>query len=181
MDAAAELTALLARTAARDREAFAELYRRTSAKLLGIVMRILRRRDLADDILQEIYVKIWERAGDFDPARASAVTWMSAIARNRAIDEVRRKAMLAIDDLPLGFEIAGDNPDPLAARERSEQLSGLLVCLQKLDPQKRIMILLAYYHGESREALSRRFATPVPTIKTWLHRSLAQIRECLAS
>jgi RNA polymerase sigma-70 factor (ECF subfamily) len=181
MEAAAELTALLARTAMRDREAFAELYRRTSAKLLGIILRILRRRDLADDVLQEVYIKIWERAGDFDSSRASPMTWISAIARNRAIDEIRRKGMMAIDDLPLSFEVAGDNPDPLASRERGDQLRGLLACLQELDPQRRLMVLLAYYHGASREALSQRFETPVPTIKTWLHRSLAQLRQCLAA
>jgi len=181
MEAADELAALLARTAAQDREAFAELYRRTSAKLLGIALRILRRRDLADDLLQEIYVKIWERAGDFNASRGSAITWMSTITRNRAIDEIRRKGMVAIDDLPEGFEAAGDSPDPLAGRERSEQLQGLLACLQELDPQKRIIVLLAYYNGTSREALSQRFDTPVPTIKTWLHRSLAQLRQCLKS
>ena len=100
MDGAEELGALLTRTAARDREAFAELYQRTSAKLLGIILRISQRRDLAEDLLQEVYVKIWERAGDFDTARASAMTWMSVIARNRAIDEIRRKSAIAIGDLP---------------------------------------------------------------------------------
>lgn len=181
MEAAEELAALLARTAAKDRDAFAALYTRTSAKLLGIAMRILRRRDLAEEILQEVYLKIWEHAGDFDASRANVMTWMSTIARNRAIDEVRRKGTVAIEELPEGIELAGDNPDPLASRERGEQLRGLMRCLQELDSQKRLMVLLAYYHGASREALSKRFATPVPTIKTWLHRSLIQLRQCLAS
>jgi RNA polymerase sigma-70 factor (ECF subfamily) len=181
MEAAEELAALLARAAARDRQAFAELYRRTSAKLLGILLRMLQRRDLAEDLLQEVYVKIWERADDFDAARASAMTWMAAIARTRAIDEIRHKAIMTTGDLPDGFEAAGDSPDPLAAREQKEQLRGLLACLQELEPQKGQMVLLAYYHGASREALSQRFDTPVPTIKTWLHRSLAQLRRCLTS
>jgi RNA polymerase sigma-70 factor (ECF subfamily) len=83
--------------------------------------------------------------------------------------------------LPESFEPVADDIDPLAARERSEGLAALLDCLRALDEEKREAVLLAYYHGLSREALARRFGRPVPTIKTWLHRSLAQLRDCLAS
>jgi RNA polymerase sigma-70 factor (ECF subfamily) len=181
MQAAEELTELLARVAVQDSDAFAALYQRSSAKLLGVILRILARRDLAEEILQEVYVKIWENADRFDRSRASAMTWMSTIARNRAIDELRRKGVLAIDELPEGIEGVGEKSDPLASRERSEQLQALLNCLNTLDSQKRLMVLLAYYRGSSREALSKRFDIPVPTVKTWLHRSLAQLRQCLAS
>ncbi|SDR62556.1 RNA polymerase sigma-70 factor, ECF subfamily [Rhizobiales bacterium GAS191] len=181
MRASEDIVELMGRVARQDRAAFAELYRATSAKLFGTAFRILRRRDLAEEVLQEVYAKIWERAGDFDAAKASPVTWMAAIVRNRALDEVRRKPMTLVEDMPEGFEPAADNPDPLAARERSEKLRQLLACLDKLDPQKRQMVLLAYYHGASREALAARYEAPVPTIKTWLHRSLAQLRLCLSS
>ena len=73
-----------------DREAFAKLYRATSAKLFGIIVRILIRRDLSEEVLQEVYMRIWQKAGDFQPDVASPVSWMAAIARNRALDEVRR-------------------------------------------------------------------------------------------
>jgi RNA polymerase sigma-70 factor, ECF subfamily len=181
MRASEDIVELMGRVARKDRVAFAELYRVTSAKLFGTAIRILRRRELAEEVLQDAYAKIWERAGDFDAGKASPVTWMASIVRNRAIDEVRRKPMASVEDMPEGFEPAGDNPDPLAARQRSEVLRQLLACLDKLEPQKRQMVLLAYYHGSSREALAARYEAPVPTIKTWLHRSLAQLRQCLSS
>jgi RNA polymerase sigma-70 factor (ECF subfamily) len=126
-------------------------------------------------------VRIWERAGEFDPAKGSLLAWMATIARNRALDEVRRVRPGSLEDLPQPFEPATDDVDPLAARERSESLAALLNCLEALDHEKREAVLLAYYRGLSREALARRFGRPVPTIKTWLHRSLAQLRDCLAS
>ena len=175
------LADLLGRIAARDAAAFSALYKATSAKLYGVVARILPRGDAAADALQEAYVRIWEKAGEFDPAKGSPLAWMATIARNRALDEVRRVRPGSLEDLPESFEPAADEVDPLAARERSEGLVKLLNCLQALDEEKRAVVLLAYYHGLSREALALRFGRPVPTIKTWLHRSLAQLRDCLAS
>jgi RNA polymerase sigma-70 factor (ECF subfamily) len=175
------LADLLGRIAARDAAAFSTLYKATSAKLYGVVARILPRGDAAADALQEAYVRIWEKAGEFDPAKGSPLAWMATIARNRALDEVRRVRPGSLEDLPESFEPAADEVDPLAARERSEGLVKLLNCLQSLDEEKRAVVLLAYYRGLSREALALRFGRPVPTIKTWLHRSLAQLRDCLAS
>jgi RNA polymerase sigma-70 factor, ECF subfamily len=176
-----DLADLLSRIAARDAAAFAALYKQTSAKLYGVVARILTRGDVAADVLQEAYVRIWEKAGDFDPVKGSALAWMATIARNRALDEVRRVRPLSLEDQPEGFEPAAEEIDPLAARERSEGLAALVDCLKALDEEKRAIVLLAYYGGSSREALAKRFGRPVPTIKTWLHRSLAQLRDCLAS
>jgi RNA polymerase sigma-70 factor (ECF subfamily) len=177
-----DLTQLLSRVAARDAAAFAALYKQTSAKLYGVVARILTRGDVAADVLQEAYVRIWEKAGDFDPVKGSPLAWMATIARNRALDEVRRvRPVVSLDDQPEGFEPAAEDIDPLATRERSEGLSALINCLKGLDEEKRAIVLLAYYRGSSREALAKRFGRPVPTIKTWLHRSLAQLRDCLAS
>jgi RNA polymerase sigma-70 factor (ECF subfamily) len=176
-----DLTGLLIRIAARDAAAFSALYQQTSAKLYGVVARILTRGDVAADVLQEAYVRIWEKAGDFDPVRGSALAWMATIARNRALDEVRRVRPVSLEDQPEGFEPAAEEIDPLAARERSEGLAALVDCLKALDEEKRAVVLLAYYRGASREALAKRFGRPVPTIKTWLHRSLAQLRDCLAS
>ena len=176
-----DLADLLSRIAARDAAAFSALYKATSAKLYGVVARILPRGDAAADALQEAYVRIWEKASEFDPAKGSPLAWMATIARNRALDEVRRVRPGSLEDLPASFEPAADEVDPLAARERSEGLVALLKCLQALDEEKRAVVLLAYYRGLSREALAQRFGRPVPTVKTWLHRSLAQLRDCLAS
>jgi len=178
---AQDLAALMARVARRDRFAFAALYRQTQAKLYGVVARIVSRRDLAGEILQEAYVRIWERAADFDPAKGSPIAWMATIARNRALDEARRARPVALEDMPEGFDPAAEEVDPLAARERSESLAALTRCLEGLDPEKRQIVLLAYYRGASREALAKRFDRPVPTIKTWLRRSLADLKDCLSS
>ena len=176
-----DLTDLLIRIATRDAAAFAALYKQTNAKLYGVVARILTRGDAAADALQEVYVRIWEKAGEFDPVKGSPLAWMATIARNRALDEVRRVRPVSLEDQPEGFEPAAEEIDPLAVRERSERLMALVDCLKALDEEKRAIVLLAYYRGSSREALAKRFGRPVPTIKTWLHRSLAQLRDCLAS
>jgi len=176
-----DLNNLLSRIATRDAAAFAALYKQTNAKLYGVVARILTRGDAAADALQEVYVRIWEKAGEFDPLKGSPLAWMATIARNRALDEVRRVRPVSLEDQPEGFEPAAEEIDPLAVRERSEGLTALVDCLKALDEEKRAIVLLAYYRGSSREALAKRFGRPVPTIKTWLHRSLAQLRDCLAS
>jgi RNA polymerase sigma-70 factor (ECF subfamily) len=177
----AELVSLLAAVANGDETAFEKLYAATSAKLYGVVLRILRRPELADEVMQETYLKIWNGAAQFDASRASPITWMVAIARNRAIDLVRKKADVSVEDMPDALELAADVPDPLAARERSEDVRRLLDCLGRLDPEQRQLVLLAYYDGLSRELLAARFKRPVNTIKTWLRRSLLTVRECLES
>ncbi len=177
-----ELATVLQRVAEADEDAFAVLYRATSAKLYGIVLRILTSRSLADEILQEVYVKVWQRACDYDPGKASPISWLAAIARNRALDEVRRPTHAAahddLDDVP---DLAAPFEDPLAGFERSEQYAALVRCLDQLTPERRDILLLAYYRGMSRDALALRFNHPTATIKTWLHRSLAQLKTCLAS
>jgi RNA polymerase sigma-70 factor (ECF subfamily) len=179
--AAAELAELMRRVAARDSAAFATLYKLTQAKLHGVVARILTRGDMAGEVLQEVYVRIWEKAGDFDVEKGSPIAWMATIARNRALDEIRRVRPTSLEDLPEGFEPAAEEIDPLGARDRSEKLNALMNCLKSLDEEKREAVLLAYYRGFSREALSKRLGRPVPTIKTWLRRSLAELRDCLSS
>ena len=179
MTTAGDVSALLRRVAGRDRAAFSALYDATSAKLYGVVLRILQRRDLADDVLQEVYIRIWERAVDYDAGKGTPIAWMAAIARNRALDEVRRKNPVSIEDAPETLEIAGDDPSPLDNLSLSQDMQRLARCLDGLEADKRDMVLLAYRQGLSREELAERYARPVPTIKTWLRRSLAQLRDCL--
>ena len=151
-----DLAQLLGRVAARDAAAFATLYRATHAVLYGVVARILTRGDASGEALQEAYVRIWEKAGEFDLAKGSPLAWMATIARNRALDEVRRIRPTSLEEMPLA-------------------------CLGALDADKREAVLLAYYRGFSRDALARRFGAPTATIKTWLRRSLMQLRDCLES
>jgi RNA polymerase sigma-70 factor (ECF subfamily) len=181
MASADDITALLDRVARRDKAAFAEVYRATSAKLYGIILRILRRRDLADEVLQEVYVKIWERAGDFRADIASPIAWMAAIARNRALDEVRRKLPVSIEDHPEVQDFAGDEETGLDSVLRGEDAKKLMECLNALNADRRQMVVLAYCEGLSRDELAAKYSQPVNTIKTWLRRSLAQLKGCLGS
>jgi RNA polymerase sigma-70 factor (ECF subfamily) len=174
-----ELVWLLAAVAKGDEAAFARLYAATRAKLYGVVLRILRRQDLADEVMQETYLKIWRSAGQFDPLRAAPISWMVAIARNRAIDLLRRRKEVSIEEEPAAMDVASDTVDPLARRELSEDLQRLLGCIGRLPPERQRLVLLAYYNGWSRERLAAELATPVNTIKTWLRRSLLEVRECL--
>ena len=178
---AAELVRLLAAVADGDQAAFERLYAATRAKLYGVVLRILRRADLADEVMQEAYLKIWNSAGQFDPALASPITWMVTIARNRAIDLARKKRDVSVEETPGVLERAAESVDPLAARERREELRRLLDCLGRLDPDERRLMLLAYYNGLSREQLAAKLGRPINTIKTWLRRSILAVRECLGS
>ena len=175
----AELVWLLAAVAKGDRAAFERLYSATRAKLYGVLLRILGTAELADDVMQETYLKVWKMAGKFDPTIASPITWMVAIARNRAIDIVRKRPDVSVEDSPEAMAVAAEAPPPLARREMTEELRRLLSCLGKLDPEKQRIVLLAYYSGWSRDQLAQKLDIPVNTIKTWLRRSLLEIRECM--
>jgi RNA polymerase sigma-70 factor (ECF subfamily) len=177
----AELVWLMAGVARGDQAAFERLYVATRAKLFGVVLRILRRTDLAEEVIQETYLKIWNNAGSFDARLATPITWMVAIARNRALDVVRRKSEVSIEDEPEAMETAGEEPNPLARQEMTDDLKRLLGCLGQLEEERRRLVLLAYYGGWSREQLAVKFDRPANTIKTWLRRSLLEIRECLGS
>lgn len=180
LDKHPQLADLLARVGAGDRVAFETLYHATSAKLYGVVLRILRRQDVAQDVLQAAFVKIWTNAADFDASRGSPITWMVSIARYTALDEVRRSTPQSIEDTPAAYEIR--DPLPLAdhALVQTEQMARLAGCLDALAPERRDLIRLAYLEGLSREELARRAGCPVSTVKTWLHRSLKQLKDCLA-
>jgi RNA polymerase sigma-70 factor (ECF subfamily) len=175
----AELVWLLASVAKGDEVAFERLYEATRAKLFGVVLRILRRQDLAEEVVQEAYVKIWNTAGRFDPAMGSPIGWMVSIARNRAIDIVRKRDERMAGDSSDVAEVASDIPEPLARREMADDLKRVLDCVGQLDQQRQKLILLAYYNGWSREQLSEKFDTPLGTVKTGLRRSMIEIRECL--
>jgi len=173
------LEALLAAVSKGDEAAFAELYQATSSKLFAVALRILRSREVAEEVVQESYFRVWERAGDFNPAIASPVTWMSAIVRNRALDEARRRLARPMADATELDDIESEDEHPLNALERAQDVQRLLRCMEGLEPEKKQIVRLAYLHGLSREALAKRFNRPEGTIKTWLHRSLAQLKGCL--
>jgi RNA polymerase sigma-70 factor (ECF subfamily) len=173
-----DLIEALERIAKGDVAAFRLLYAATSVKLYGIIVRILGRSDVADEVLQEVYVRVWQRAGDFDAAASSPITWMATIARNRALDEVRRTSMRSLEDTPELLEVPGED-DPAADLEQAEELRRLYQCLEALEAERKEILLLAYYRGLTREEIAARIGRPVATVKTWLRRSLAQLKDCL--
>jgi RNA polymerase sigma-70 factor, ECF subfamily len=174
---AGRLSDLLRATARRDRDAFAELYGRSSAKLFGIALRILKQREWAEEVLQESFVAVWERAGDYDPARGSAIGWLVTIVRHCAIDQLRRSAARAesrgVADAALPTLAASESADSGA------ELRALQRCLGELDQQPRDAVLLAYCYGLTRDELAARLGVPVGTVKSWLRRSLERLQKCL--
>lgn len=176
---AEDLVKLLSQVGQGNRQSFAAFYQATSGKMFGICLQLLRRRDLAEEVVQEVYAKIWQKAANFDATRASPITWAATIARNRCLDELRKKTPVSLDELQETQEFAADEINPLASMENSQDLAALMRCLNQLEEEKKQMILLAYYRGTSREALAQKYNKPVATIKTWLHRGLGQLRTCL--
>jgi RNA polymerase sigma-70 factor (ECF subfamily) len=174
-----EISRLIVSVATRDTAAFEQLYAGTRAKLYGVVLRILRRHDLAADVLEQTYVEIWETAPEYDPAQAGALAWLVAIARRRAIDLARRPDTLASEVEP---EIADtESPGVLPRREMTDDLKRLLTCIGRLEPDRQRMVLLAYYGAFSREQLALKLDTPVNLLKASLRRSLSEIEQCLMS
>jgi len=177
-----ELIWLLGAVARGDEAAFERVYGATRAKLYGVLLRILGKPALAEEVMEETYLKVWKLADQFDPATASPITWLVAIARNRAIDIVRKGGSISIDDEPEAPEAPpAEAPAPLARREMTAELKRLLSCLGRLDPEKQRIVLLAYYSGWSRDQLASKLDIPVTTIRTWLRRSLLEIRECMGA
>jgi RNA polymerase sigma-70 factor (ECF subfamily) len=175
-----EIAALLAETAAGERESFSRLYDLTAPRLYGVIRRILPNPAQADDALQECYVKIWQKAGSFRPGQGSALGWLLAIARNQAIDERRRsQGRLQVVQAEPEIDMLADPADQTAQAERRHDMWRLQGCLKALPAERREMIVLAYHQGWSREELSRRFGRPVATVKAILRRSLMALKECL--
>ncbi len=174
------LAGLLAACANRDRAAFARLYQATSAKLYGVALRILRREDWAEEVLQECYVSIWSHAPDYRAGLAAPMTWMTSIVRNRSLDWLRRPSLEVIDQEGAIVESAeSDNPGPLAELERVKDAQALARCLKELDAKQRQAIALAFYDGLSHSQLAAHMREPLGTVKTWVRRGLARLKSCL--
>lgn len=174
-----ELTNLLIRTGRSDQQAFAELYQRTSSKLFGVCLHMLRERSEAEEVLQEAYITVWRRAASFDAAKASAITWLVTLARNKAIDRLRQHREEQLDD-PLRLEETADlQPTPAADAETSQERQRLQRCLDELEPPQRAAVREAFFTGATYNELATRCGVPLGTMKSWIRRSLLQLRICL--
>ena len=173
-----ELAALLEAVARGDRGAFSDLYRRTSAKLYGICLRLLPSEAEAQEVLQEAYVLVWRKADKFDAGKASAITWLATIARNKAIDRLRRRT-LSGERLEAAADVEDESPSAFEVLGDSEDSARLGHCLEALDERARAMIRAAFLDGATYPELATRENVPLGTMKSWIRRGLQRLRECL--
>jgi RNA polymerase sigma factor (sigma-70 family) len=173
------LAELLPRIAQGDRAALRQLYQATSAKLFGVCLRILSNRDESEDVLQEVYLTIWRRADRFEAGRASVMTWISTIARNRAIDRLRARGPLAYAQPVDELEIEDEAPRAEALLEAAQSGEALAACLSELDDRTEKVIRTAFFEGVTYEALAQRMETPLGTVKSWIRRGLLKLKGCL--
>jgi RNA polymerase sigma factor (sigma-70 family) len=173
------LTAALGRVAAGDRSALEEVYKRTSAKLFGVILRILADRAEAEDVLQEVYMTIWRKADSFDAARASPITWLATLARNRAIDRARSRALRQTSPEEAAAEVADATPDAEAQLGTSQEAARLQACLDQLPTDHASAVRTAFFGGVTYEALAETLGLPLGTLKGWIRRSLMKLRLCL--
>lgn len=169
------------RIAEGDRAALRQLYQATSAKLFGVCLRILSNRDESEDVLQEVYITIWRRADRFEAGRASVMTWISTIARNRAIDRLRARGPLAYAEQVEELEIDDGMPRADALLEAAQDGEALGRCLSELDDRTEKVIRTAFFEGVTYEALASHMDAPLGTVKSWIRRGLAKLKGCLES
>ncbi|MEW8100239.1 MAG: sigma-70 family RNA polymerase sigma factor [Candidatus Thiodiazotropha endolucinida] len=175
-----ELKELLAACALNDRSAFARLYQLTSPKLYGVVLHILNREATAQECLQDSYIKIWNNAESYRTHLAAPMTWMTTIARNQALDHLRRRQREVMESDGYSFiEQIDTQPLPLEFYSYSKEKNQLMACLDQLNENQRQMISLAYFRGLTHSELASRTNTPIGTVKTQIRRGLEQLRGCL--
>ncbi|MGH6715089.1 MAG: sigma-70 family RNA polymerase sigma factor [Bradyrhizobium sp.] len=174
------IVSALARIAAGDRAALQTVYRLTSPKLFGVALRILGERGEAEDVLQEIYLTVWQKASAFDPTLASPMTWLVAIARNRAIDRLRASGRnRRLETIETATEIVDPAPGADRALEDGETNAKLHICLDGLAERERTALRAAFFDGNTYEELAVRMGVPLGTMKSTIRRAMIKLKACL--
>ena len=174
------LVELLSKCAKGEERAFARLYQETAPSLFSLILRMVKRRDWAEEILQEAFANIWHHAGDYQPHRSAPLTWMTSIVRHRALDWLRqRRPEVCLEEVSEREAWVDPAPEPLEEALRSREAGALWDCLKQLETNARRAILLAYYEGHTYEVLSRLMGAPLGTVKSWVRRALPQLKGCL--
>jgi len=169
---------LLVRVAAQDRAAFRDLYRATASKLMGVLLRILAERAEAEDALQELFIRVWLRAGRYDSDRGRGMTWLIALARNLAIDRIRARRETTSDDKSMEA-VADTAPRAETRMVAMGEARRVSDCFATLEPAQAEAVQGAYLAGLSYVDLAARHGVPLNTMRTWLRRSLVKLKECL--
>jgi RNA polymerase sigma-70 factor (ECF subfamily) len=176
----ARLADLLSRAGLGDRPAFEELYNATRSKLFAVSLRIVRERQLAEEVLQDSFVSIWNHAADYAQARSAPTTWMTAIVRNRSLDVLRRGAHEVSDvDEAMAAKMIDESASPSQHLEDATDTHAVRQCLEELEAEQRQSIALAFYHGLSHSELAAHMRKPLGTVKTHIRRGLMRLRDCL--
>jgi len=180
-----QLIALIDRVARADETALRALYDLSSSKLYGVALRVVGKREWAEDVLQEAFLTIWRVAADYKATLSPPMAWMGLIVRSRGLDFLRRRAsdradlMQELDDV-LSDTVAGDSPNPMDTTQASEQAWALHQCLGRLEQKQREVVSLAYLRDLSHSELAEQLKLPLGTVKTWIRRGLEQLRGCMA-
>lgn len=168
---------LLARIAQRDADAFAALYDRHAARLLGLLARLIPQRPEAEDVLQDVFWHVWTRASQFDPSRASAIVWLVVVARSRARDFLRRRRSAPRAE---SRGVDAVSADPHANVERAESAQVARNALAQLPVEQRLLISLAFLNGLTHEEIAAHESIPIGTVKTRIRRGMQRLREILS-
>ena len=179
-----ELQRLLSRVALGDRKAFRAVYDATSPSLFGVAVRILNRRDRAEEVIQDAFVNVWQRAASYSDLAGRPMTWLTAIVRNRALDVLRSERAhptesLHDEDNVEAHEPADERPDPLGLLERAVDEVRIRDCLSDIQGPQRQCLALAYYHGLSHSEVAARLCAPIGSVKVWIRRGLERLKRCL--
>ncbi len=174
----AHLNGLLQATAHGNQAAFAELYRLSSSRVFAVILRMTHDRAEAEDLLQDVFTAAWRRADVFDPARGGAMTWLVTLARNRTIDRLRQHREAPLDN-ESAEEIVDEGLTPVALAEASEERVRLERCMEQLGPQQRGAVREAFFSGITYSELAAHLSVPLGTLKSWIRRSLMQLKTCL--
>lgn len=166
-------------------QAFHDLYERTAGKLYGLALRVVGKREWAEDVLQEACLQVWRTAGSYRRTLSPPLAWMGVIVRSRALDFLRRRASERADaalelDAAIEETVAGDAANPMDTQQASEAAWALHECLRKLEARQREVLSLAYLRDLSHGELAARLQLPLGTVKTWIRRGLDQLRGCMS-
>jgi len=175
--AAVDLRDALMRCARGEKPALRLIYDAECPAMIGVAMRIVKRRELAEEVVQEAYVKIWRNAHRYNPELGPPKAWLYAIVRNQALNVLRdgRREDL-VDEVP---EDSGSAVEAYSAAERLPDSNALRRCLEGLDPRRRTSVLMAYVDGFSHGEIAGRLSVPLGTVKAWIRRSLVSLKECM--
>lgn len=178
MTTRADIEDMIARIKLRDRDALASLYDATSAKLFGVCLRVLKNRSEAEDVLHEVYLRVWHKADTYAVTGHSPMTWLITVSRNMSIDRLRKNRPETDGDAGIA-QVADDRPGPEAAAIADSEQARIEACMRELEPDKADAVRSAYLDGETYKTLAARHDVPLNTMRTWLRRSLQKLKDCL--